>query len=54
MKTEINLTTTLISFFKELPKDQLGKVGCYFGTIGLVGYALKLHYDYKMASLDVA
>ncbi len=56
MKANIDITSIFKVVFENLPKEQVGIVSCYLGTIGagLIVYKLKLDHDYKMAELNAA
>lgn len=56
MKYDIDMTSVLKAIIENLPKEQVGVVVCYLGTItvGCMAYKYKLDHDFRMAELKSA
>ena len=56
MEYKIDITNILKVVIENLPKEQVGIVSCYLGTIGagLIVYKLKLDHEYRMSALNAA
>lgn len=56
MRINIDITNILKTVFENSPKEQVGIISCYLGTVGagIIVYKLKLDHDYRMAALNAA